>query len=446
MIENVKNIAILGAAESGIGAALLAVKKGYVPLVSDAYGISIENKEILNHHQIEWEEKGHSYDRILSSDLVIKSPGIPDYAPIIKQLKESGIRVISEIEFGFLHTKATIIAITGSNGKTTTTLLTYHVLKNAGLDVAVAGNVGFSFARQIATQDRDYYVLEVSSFQLDGCFEFKPHIAILTNITPDHLDRYGYNIDNYIKSKFRITQKQDENDYFIYCQDDPILKENLDRFSIKAQMYPLSLLPLETGGYINNEGTITLNTNRNTMSIDELALQGKHNVYNSMAAGIAGRLLKIRKESVRESLADFEGLEHRLEPVLEIHGIEFINDSKATNVNATYYALESVKKPVVWIVGGVDKGNDYSQLIELVRDKVKAIVCLGKDNTKIHEEFEPLTEMILDTDSMQEAVSTAYALGRKGDTVLLSPACASFDLFKNYEDRGKQFKEQVRRL
>ena len=446
MIENVQHIAILGAAESGIGAALLAITKGYKPCVSDMGTISEANKAILNDHKIEWEEGKHSEERLLNSDLVVKSPGIPDTAPLVAALRDKGIQVISEIEFGFLHTNAKIIAITGSNGKTTTTLLTYHILKKAGLDVAVAGNVGFSFARQIAAQDRDYFVLEVSSFQLDGCYDFKPEIAILTNITPDHLDRYAYKLDNYIQSKFRIAQAQDENDHFIYCIDDPIIQENIDRFNIRAQQHQLSLSPLASGGYINTEGTIILNTNRNIMSIDELALQGKHNVYNSMAAGIASRLLNIRKEVIRESLSDFEGLEHRLEPVLEIHGIEFINDSKATNVNATYYALESMKKNVVWIVGGVDKGNDYSQLIELVRDKVKAIVCLGKDNCKIHDEFEPLVEMVLDTNTMQEAVSTAYALGRKGDIVLLSPACASFDLFESFEDRGKQFKEHVRRL
>lgn len=446
MIENVQHIAILGAAESGIGAALLAITKGYKPFVSDMGTISEANKTILNDHKIEWEEGKHSEERLLNSDLVVKSPGIPDTAPLVAALRDKGIQVISEIEFGFLHTNAKIIAITGSNGKTTTTLLTYHILKKAGLDVAVAGNVGFSFARQIAAQDRDYFVLEVSSFQLDGCYQFKPEIAILTNITPDHLDRYGYDLDKYIQSKFRIAQTQDENDHFIYCIDDPIISENIDRFNIRAQQHQISLSPLESGGYINTEGTIILNTNRNIMSIDELALQGKHNVYNSMAAGIASRLLNIRKEVIRESLSDFESLEHRLEPVLEIHGIEFINDSKATNVNATYYALESMKKDVVWIVGGVDKGNDYSQLIELVRDKVKAIVCLGKDNSKIHDEFEPLVEMVLDTNTMQEAVSTAYALGRKGDIVLLSPACASFDLFESYEDRGKQFKEHVRRL
>ncbi len=446
MIAGVKNIAILGAAESGIGAALLAVKKGYIPFVSDAGKISDANKDILNSHNISWEEGTHSTNKILSCDLAIKSPGIPDKAPLVQALINNNIKVISEIEFGYLHTNAKIVAITGSNGKTTTTLLTYHILKNAGLDVAVAGNVGFSFARQVANQDRDYFVLEVSSFQLDGCFEFAPDIAILTNITPDHLDRYDYKLENYIASKFRITAKQNAQQHFIYCADDPITTNSLPQVNIAAQQHTLSLHPQNQGGFIDKNGTITITINSDTMNIDELALQGKHNVYNSMAAGLASRLLKIRKDTVRESLSDFEGLEHRLEPVLEIHGIEFINDSKATNVNSTYYALESMKKKAVWIVGGVDKGNDYSQLIELVKTKVKAIICLGKDNQKIHDEFEALVDLIVDTDNMEDAVRSAYAVGRKGDAVLLSPACASFDLFKSYEDRGNQFKEQVRRL
>ncbi len=446
MIKGVKHIAILGAAESGIGAAILAKAKGYEPFVSDAGKISEANKAILTKEGIAFEEGRHTQDRLNEVDLVIKSPGIPDKVPVIKTLVEQGKRVISEIEFAAKHTNATLVAITGSNGKTTTTSLIYHMMKQAGLDVGVAGNIGFSFARQLAAQDHAYFVLEVSSFQLDGCFDFKPHIAVLTNITPDHLDRYNYNLDLYVNSKFRIGQAQDENDHFIYCADDPITTENINRFELRARKHTLSLHPQESGGYINEQGTITINLNGNTMSIDELALQGKHNVYNSLAAGLAGRLLNIRKESIRESLSNFEGLEHRLEPVLEIHSIEFINDSKATNVNSTYYALESMKKPTVWIVGGVDKGNDYSQLHDLVKEKVKAIVCLGVDNAKIIEEFGELVEIILETGSMEEAVRSAYMLGRKGEAVLLSPACASFDLFENYEDRGKQFKEQVRRL
>jgi len=446
MIPGVKNIAILGAAESGIGAALLAITKGYVPFVSDKGNISEANKTILDDHQIVWEEGQHSEERILACDICVKSPGIPDNAPLVQKFWATGKKVISEIEFASFHTKAKIVAITGSNGKTTTTLLTYHILKRAGFDVAVAGNVGFSWARQLAAQDREFFVLEISSFQLDGCYDFNPDIAVLTNITPDHLDRYNYDINNYVASKFRIAQNQRADQHFIFCADDPITIENIEKFKINAQQLPISLEAQETGGYVNNEGTIILSINRDNMSIDELALQGKHNMYNSMAAGLASRLLNIRKETVRESLSDFEGLEHRLEPVLEIHSIDFINDSKATNVNSTYYALESMKRPVVWIVGGVDKGNDYSQLIELVKTKVKAIVCLGKDNQKIHDEFEALVDVIVDTQSMEEAVKSAYAVGRKGDAVLLSPACASFDLFQNYEDRGNQFKEQVRRL
>ena len=446
MITGVKHIAILGAAESGIGAAILANAKGYTAFVSDSGKINDANKAILANNNVPFEEGTHTLNKILSADLIIKSPGIPDKAPIIKHLVEAGKRIISEIEFAALHTNATLIAITGSNGKTTTTLLTYHILKKAGLDVAVAGNVGFSFARQLAAQDRKYFVLEVSSFQLDGCYAFKPHVAILTNITPDHLDRYNYNLDLYVQSKFRIGQAQDAADHFIYCADDPITTENLNRFNLKASLHPITLEPAEQGGFIDEQGTITINLNGDTMSIDELALQGKHNVYNSMAAALASRLLNIRKETIRDSLSDFEGLEHRLEPVLEIHSIEFINDSKATNINSTYYALESMKKPTIWIVGGVDKGNDYSQLHDLVREKVKAIVCLGVDNSKIVQEFADMVEIIVETNSMEEAVRSSYMLGRKGETVLLSPACASFDLFENYEDRGNQFKEQVRRL
>jgi UDP-N-acetylmuramoylalanine--D-glutamate ligase len=310
----------------------------------------------------------------------------------------------------------------------------------------VAGNIGFSFARQLALQDRAYFVLEVSSFQLDGCYAFKPHIAILTNITPDHLDRYNYDLDLYVQSKFRIGQAQDANDHFIYCIDDPITAENIGRFALKARQHTISLTHTQTGAHANEHGTITIELNGDTMSIDELALQGKHNLYNSMAAGMASRLLNIRKDVIRESLSDFEGLEHRLEPVLEIHGIEFINDSKATNVNSTYYALESMKRPTVWIVGGIDKGNDYSQLTELVKQKVKAIICLGLDNSRIIEAFTNVADMIVETASMDEAVRTSYMLGRKGDAVLLSPACASFDLFENYEDRGTQFKNNVRKL
>ncbi len=446
MTQNSQHIAILGAAESGMGAAILAVTKGYTAFVSDAGPISADNKAVLAKHAIPYEENQHSIDTLLQANLVVKSPGIPDTAPVVTQLAAAGIPVISEIEFASRHTKAKLIAITGSNGKTTTTLLTYHILKRAGLDVAVAGNVGFSFARQLAAKDRDYFVLEVSSFQLDGCYSFKPHVAVLTNITPDHLDRYAYNLDLYIQSKFRIGQAQDAKDHFIYCVDDPITSENINRFKIDAIRHTVSLNDTGVGGYIDKLGKLIINFNGDTMSIDELALQGKHNVYNSMAAALASKIIGIRQETIRESLSDFEGLEHRLEPVLEIHGIEFINDSKATNINSTYYALESMKKQTVWIVGGVDKGNDYDQLIPLVREKVKAIVCLGADNHKIIEAFSGICDVLVETDNMEEAVRSAYMLGRKGDVVLLSPACASFDRFENYEDRGNQFKDNVRKL
>lgn len=446
MINGVRHIAILGAGESGIGAAILAIKKGYSAFVSDAGPINPTNRDTLDKHGVLFEADGHSITALLSADLIVKSPGIPDKAEIVTQLKSTGKPVISEIEFAALHTNATLIAITGSNGKTTTTLLTYHMLKKAGLDVAVAGNVGFSFARQLAASDRDYFVLEVSSFQLDGCVNFRPHIAILTNITPDHLDRYEYNMDLYIKSKFSIAKNQGATNHFIYCADDPVTGENINKFNINAQMHAISAEDSNASAFADNDNKITLNIKGDTMNIEELALQGKHNMYNSMAAGLAGRLLNIRQETVRESLQDFEGLPHRLEPVLDVHGISFINDSKATNVNSTYYALESMTQPTIWIVGGVDKGNDYSQLKDLVKKNVKAIVCLGLDNSKIIEEFASDVDMITETQSMQDAVRTAYMLGKKGDTVLLSPACASFDLFTNYEDRGNQFKAQIRQL
>jgi len=446
MMKNAKHIVVLGAAESGIGAALLAITKGYTVFVSDYGNISEANKKILQDHNIAWEEGKHTETELLKADVVIKSPGIADKLPVIQLLKNAGIPIISEIEFAWHHTRATVIAITGSNGKTTTTLLTYHILKKAGFDVAVAGNVGFSWARQVALQDREFFVLEVSSFQLDGCFDFNPHVAILTNITPDHLDRYNYQLDLYVQSKFRITQNQNEKNHFIYCHDDEITMANMHRFNIKSQMHPMSLQPLASGGYISENEEIIININGDIMNIEELALQGKHNTYNSMAAAMAARLVGVRSQIIRDSLSDFEGLPHRLEPVLEIHGIEFINDSKATNVNSTYYALENMKRPTVWIVGGVDKGNDYSQLHDLVKQKVKAIICLGVDNDKLHTEFEGLVDVLIDARSMDEAVRASYMLGRKGDAVLLSPACASFDLFTSYEDRGDQFKEQVRRL
>lgn len=447
-MSNPGKIAILGAGESGIGAALLAQKQGYEVFLSDGGAIKPIYRKQLQDLQVNFEEGQHSYDQILSADLIVKSPGIPEKAEVIKKIREKGIELISEIEFGYRYCKGRIIAITGSNGKTTTTLLTYEILKNAGLNVALAGNVGKSFAAVVAEGESDYYVLEVSSFQLDDISSFKPHIAILTNITSDHLDRYDYKMENYAASKFAITRYQDEGDFFIWNKDDPETLKYKDNFDIKATSYAISLQPEPIeGAWLDKDKTIHITLkNQEQMNINELALQGKHNTYNSMASGLAGKLLGIRKEAIRESLAGFESIEHRLEPVLSVYGIQFINDSKATNVNSTWYALESMQTPTIWIVGGVDKGNDYSELFQLVDEKVKAIICLGQDNTKLHREFDNRVDMIIDAADMDEAVRMAYKMGDRGDTVLLSPACASFDLFENYEDRGRQFKEAVRRL
>ncbi|MFM2284766.1 MAG: UDP-N-acetylmuramoyl-L-alanine--D-glutamate ligase [Bacteroidota bacterium] len=442
-----RHISILGAGESGTGAAILAKKQGWEVFVSDLGTIGDKYKAELNSAGVEFEEKQHTEARILQSEIIVKSPGIPDKAPLIVEAHKRGIQVISEIEFASWYTQAKTIAITGTNGKTTTTLLTYHILKNAGLNVGLAGNVGKSFARQVAENNFDYYVLELSSFQLDGMFKFKADIAVLLNITPDHLDRYDYDLNNYIFSKFRILQNMDENCTFIYCADDPIVSEAMKTRNDNVRMLPFSLQPLSgEGAFIQNDHIqFNIQPDPFNMSIFDLALQGKHNQYNSMAAGIAARVFEIRKDVVRESLMDFENIEHRLEFVAKVHGIEFINDSKATNVNSTWYALESMSNPVVWIVGGVDKGNDYTILEELVRARVKAIVCMGKDNAKIHKAFKGIVD-IVDAGSAIEAVKAAYLLGKKGDTVLLSPACASFDLFENYEDRGRQFKAAVREL
>lgn len=443
-----KKITILGCGESGMGAALLAKDKGFDVFVSDSSPIKDEYKQPLLNAGIPFEEKLHTEERILASDLIVKSPGIPEKAPIIKALRSKKIDIISEIEFAAQYTTAKIIAITGSNGKTTTTLLTYHIMQKAGLNVGLAGNVGKSFALSVLQHKYDYYVLEISSFQLDDIVHFRPHIAILMNITPDHLDRYNYNFQNYIDSKFLITKNQTEDDYFIYCYDDEVIQKNIETKNIRSKRIPFSIqTELENGGYVyENQLNININKNKFVMSIQDLALEGKHNQYNSLAAGIATFISNIRKEAIRESLSDFEAVEHRLEKVLKIRGIDFINDSKATNVNSTWYALETVKKPIIWIVGGVDKGNDYSQLEELVKEKVKAIVCLGVDNSKIISAFEHLNIPIYDTKSMEEAVRTSYKNGVPGDVVLLSPACASFDLFQNYEDRGRKFKNAVRDL
>lgn len=443
-----KLVAILGAGESGVGAAILARKQGYAVFVSDSGKIKEKYKSELNGLNVEWEELQHSTEKILNADLIIKSPGIPDKAQIIKEVRSKNIPVISEIEFAGRYTQSRKICITGSNGKTTTTLLTYEILKRAGLNVGLAGNVGNSFARQVAISEYDYYVIELSSFQLDDMYGFKADIAILLNITPDHLDRYDYQMQNYVNSKFRIIRNQTEKDYFIYCSDDQVITNELKKKDIKPAMLPFSLNPSSgNGGSVSNDTIhIQINQNQFSMSILDLTLQGKHNTYNSMAAAISGMVLEIRNDRIREVLSDFQGVEHRLERFLKVHGIEFINDSKATNVNSTWYALECMNKPVVWIAGGVDKGNDYSMLYDLVRHKVKAIVCLGADNSKLHEAFGGMVTNIIDTQSMAEAVKSAYYLARNGDVVLLSPACASFDLFENYEDRGKQFKIEVRNL
>jgi UDP-N-acetylmuramoylalanine--D-glutamate ligase len=443
-----KKIIVLGAGESGTGAAVLAKKKNYTVFVSDKGQIKQQYKDILDKHSIRWEEGNHSIDEILTADLIIKSPGIPDNAPVIKSLTEKGIQIISEIEFAGQNTNAVKICITGSNGKTTTANLIYHILKKAGKNVAMTGNVGRSFAMAVAEETFDYYVIELSSFQLDGMFDFRADIAVLLNITPDHLDRYGYDFQNYINSKFRITQNQTEKDCLIYWEGDPIIKKELEKKKFGMKLLPFST-ETKTGmaAFIENEEIIIDYKHIiNLMSIHDLALKGRHNTYNSMAAAIAGKVLDIRKDVIRESLADFQGVEHRLEPVITVCGINFINDSKATNVNSTWYALECMTTPTVWIVGGVDKGNDYNALEALVKEKVKAIVCLGVDNAKLHKAFEHLVEEIVDASSMKEAVMKAYKLGDKGDTVLLSPACASFDLFKNFEDRGQQYKECVREL
>jgi UDP-N-acetylmuramoylalanine--D-glutamate ligase len=447
-MNTIKKIVVLGAAESGVGTAILAQKQGYDVFVSDFGVISAKYKKELTDRNIRFEEGQHSQEIIFAANEIVKSPGIPDKAPIVQGLKERNINVISEIEFAARYTNAKMICITGTNGKTTTTLLTYHILQKAGLNVGLGGNVGRSFARQVAEENFDYYVLELSSFQLDGCYEFKADIAILTNITPDHLDRYEYNLQNYVDSKFRITQNQGPADAFIFCADDEITMQEISKREFKMQCLPFSIKRKEgMSAYTENNNLIIQTHNQTiTMSIQELALQGKHNLYNSMASGIASRILEIRKEVVRESFSDFENIEHRLEFVNSVHGIDFINDSKATNVNSTWYALESLQSPIIWIAGGVDKGNDYSMLTELVQNRVKAIVCLGTDNKKLIKAFKEIVPVIVEAASANEAVQTAYRLGKKGDTVLLSPCCASFDLFENYEDRGRQFKASVRSL
>lgn len=439
---------VLGGGESGVGTAILGKKKGFEIFVSDKGEIKEKYKNVLEHIGIDWEEGGHSEAKILNADVVMKSPGIPDNVPLVKSLMAKKIPVISEIEFAAKYTKATIIGITGSNGKTTTTMLTHHILKAAGLHVGMAGNIGDSFAKMVAEQTYDFYVLEISSFQLDGIIDFKPHIGIITNITPDHLDRYDYDFQKYVESKFRITKNQTAEDYFIYDADDEEIVAHLKKNPIQSSLLPFTLeKQLEEGTYIKDK-KIVVKTEQKTMEMrsDLLALEGKHNLKNTMAAITVAKLVGIRKDVIRDSIQNFQGAPHRLEKVLKIHHVQYINDSKATNVNATYYALDSMSTPTVWIVGGQDKGNDYKVLMPLVREKVKAIICLGLDNSKIKEVFGNVVDIFIETYAMSEAIKVAYKIAERGDTVLLSPACASFDLFKNYEDRGNQFKEAIKNL
>ncbi|MBP6551529.1 MAG: UDP-N-acetylmuramoyl-L-alanine--D-glutamate ligase, partial [Flavobacterium sp.] len=441
-------LVVLGGGESGVGTAILGKKKGYDVFVSDFGKIKDNYKEVLLINGIAWEEGKHTEDLILNADLVMKSPGIPEKkSAIVKKLVEKGIPVISEIEFAAPFTKAVTIGITGSNGKTTTTMLTHHLLKSAGLNVGLGGNIGKSFAWQVAEDKYDSYVLELSSFQLDGIIDFKPHIAIITNISPDHLDRYDYKYEKYIASKFRITMNQTEEDFLIYDADDEAIAEWLKKNKIKAQLIPFSLTEkFEMGAFIKEKTMEVniINEEEFTMETETMALEGKHNMKNAMAATSVAKLMKIRNATIRESLSNFQGVEHRLEKVLKIQNVQYINDSKATNVNATFFALDSMNTPTVWIVGGVDKGNDYNELMSLVREKVKAIICLGIDNRKIIEAFGNVVDMMIEVTTMEDAVKMAQRLSEKGDTVLLSPACASFDLFENYEDRGNQFKKAVK--
>lgn len=445
-----KRIVVIGGGESGTGAAVLASLKGFDVFLSDGGKLKEKYQSILSEYNIEYESGKHTAEKIVNADEVIKSPGVPYSSEIIKKITDIGIPVISEIEFAGRYTKAKIIGITGTNGKTTTTLLTYHIFKKAGLNVRIAGNVGNSFAMEVAVNenDCDYYVLELSSFQLDGIFDFRVHTAIMTNITPDHLDRYEYELQNYIDAKFKITHSQNKGDHFIFCSDDEIIMKEIVKRDFKAELLPFSIEhSINQTAYIDNDKLIiNFHNNKTDMFLNDLALQGKHNLYNSMAAAIAARVMDVNSDVIRESLTDFENIEHRLEFVSKVKGIEFINDSKATNVNSTWYALECQYRPVIWILGGVDKGNDYSSLKDLAKEKVKAIICLGKDNKKIINEFKNIVSTIVEAGSMSEAVKAGYFMGKQGDVVLLSPACASFDLFENYEDRGQQFKKFVREL
>lgn len=438
---------ILGAGESGTGAAVLGAAQNWDVFVSDKGKIAQKYQDELNLHNIAWEQEKHSEDKILSANLIIKSPGIPDKAPMVAAALAQGIEVIDELEFAYRYTQAKMISITGTNGKTTTTLLTYHLLKQAGLNVGLAGNIGRSLARQVAQETHDYYVVEMSSFQLDRIDTYRSHIAILCNITPDHLDRYEYNVDAYADAKMRITRNQEASDYFIYCADDTLTREAMSRNPFQSKALPFSLqTQLTEGAYAENNLLTILTKETFTLDMQEFTLRGQHNAYNSMAASVAASLMDVRKDSIRESFTNFQNAEHRLEFVQKVGGVDYINDSKATNVNSAWYALESMDRPVIWIAGGVDKGNNYADLKNLVKSKVKMIICLGLDNIKIHQAFQADVDLIINTSSAKEAVHVASKMADQGDVVLLSPACASFDLFDSYEDRGRQFKEAVRHL
>ena len=443
-----KRLVILGGGESGVGTAILGKQKGWEVFLSDKGSLKPHYRETLNKEGIQWEEGTHTEEKILSADVIMKSPGIPDKAPIIKKAHEKGIAVISEIEFASQYTDSLIVGITGSNGKTTTTLLTYHIFKEAGLQVGLGGNIGYSFAELVATKNPPYYVLEISSFQLDGIEHFAPHIAVLLNITPDHLDRYDYKFENYINSKFRIAMNQTENDYLIYDADDEVITQWLSTHTIKSKLIPFSIeKELPQGAFLkDNKIYIMLENQTTEIDVEEISLRGKHNIKNTMAASVAARLVNIRNNSLRESLKGFKGAPHRLEEVKVVDGVTYVNDSKATNVNSVFYALDTIKTPIVWIVGGQDKGNDYNSLLPYVHEKVRAIVCLGVDNTPIIQSFYNTIDTLVETRSMDEAVKLAQSFAQEGDTVLLSPACASFDLFKNYEERGDLFKAAVQKL
>ena len=443
-----KRLVVLGGGESGVGTAILGKQKGFEVFVSDKAQIKEKYKEVLEHIEIEWEEGGHTVSKIENADVVMKSPGIPDRVSLVQQLLKKGVQILSEIEFASKYTEAIIIGITGTNGKTTTTSLTYHLVKDAGLNVGCAGNIGDSFAKMVSENDFENYVLEISSFQLDGIVDFKPRVAVITNITSDHLDRYDYQFEKYIASKFRIAMNQDSSDYLVYDADDEVVTAWLKEHPVQSKLVPFSLKnELDFGAWLH-KNIIKINVESKTleMSTDFLTLDGQHNVKNAMAASLASMLVGVRKEAIKQSIQTFQGVPHRLEKVLKINHVEYINDSKATNVNATYYALDGIKKPLVWIVGGVDKGNDYTELMPMVREKVKGIICLGMDNSKLFEAFGNVVEPMVETISMDEAVKIAYKMASRGDAVLLSPACASFDLFDNYEDRGNQFKAAIRKL